>query len=86
MKHSYKTKNTCSKEIQFDLNKDIVTNVIYLGGGCPGNLNAISKLLEGKTVDYIVDNLEGNLCGMRGTSCADQLAKAILENLKDQNA
>ena len=78
MEYTYKTKGTCAVQIKFDINEDVVTNIKFIGG-CPGNLNAISKLLDGKTVDYIVDNLEGNLCGMRGTSCADQLAKAVKE-------
>lgn len=78
MEYTYNTKGTCSVQIKFDINEDIITNIKFIGG-CPGNLNAISKLLDGKTVDYIVDNLEGNLCGMRGTSCADQLAKAVKE-------
>ena len=55
---------------------DIITNVSFLGG-CNGNLKAISKLIEGKTVDYIEEMLLGNECGMRGTSCADQLAKGV---------
>ena len=46
-------------------------------GGCPGNLSALSKLLEGQTVEYIEEKLSGNQCGMRGTSCADQLSKAV---------
>lgn len=78
MEYVYKTKGTCAVQIKFDINDDVVTNIKFMGG-CPGNLNAISKLLEGKTVDYIAHNLEGNLCGMRGTSCADQLAKAVKE-------
>ena len=76
MKYSYKTKGTCSVEISFDINDNVITNIKFMGG-CPGNLNAISKLLEGQTVEYIEEKLSGNLCGMRGTSCADQLAKAV---------
>ncbi len=62
--------------ISFDVNDDVITNIEFLGG-CNGNLKAISKLLEGQTVDYIESKLLGNLCGNRGTSCADQLAKAV---------
>ena len=54
-------------------------------GGCPGNLNAISKLLDGKTVDYIESMLLGNECGRRGTSCADQLAKAVRQAYEETN-
>lgn len=78
MNYVYKTKGTCSVQISFDINEDIITNIKFLGG-CPGNLKAISKLLDGKNVDYIEEMLLGNQCGQRGTSCADQLAKAVRE-------
>ncbi|MBR4762344.1 MAG: TIGR03905 family TSCPD domain-containing protein [Clostridia bacterium] len=81
MKHTYKTKSVCAGEIEFDLEGDIVKNIKFYGG-CNGNLKAISKLLEGQTVDYIEDKLRGNTCGMRGTSCADQLAIAVREAYK----
>lgn len=77
----YNTKGTCSVKISFDLEGDTVHNVKFLGG-CPGNLAAISKLLEGQKADYIVKTLKGNKCGNRPTSCADQLACAIEEHLK----
>ncbi len=76
MKYVYKTSGTCSVQISFDINDDIITNIEFLGG-CPGNLKAISKLLDGKSVGYIEDMLLGNKCWMRSTSCADQLAKAV---------
>ncbi len=78
MKYKYKTKGTCSVEISFDINDNVISNISFLGG-CNGNLKAISKLLEGQTVEYIEEKLLGNVCGMRGTSCADQLAKAVRE-------
>jgi uncharacterized protein (TIGR03905 family) len=76
MNYVYKTKGTCSVQISFDINEDVITNIKFMGG-CPGNLSALSKLLEGQTVSYIEEKLSGNICGMRGTSCADQLAKAV---------
>ena len=76
MRYTYKTKGTCSVEISFDINDNVITNISFLGG-CNGNLKAISKLLDGQTVEYIEDKLKGNQCGMRGTSCADQLAIAV---------
>ena len=79
MKYSYKTENTCCKEITFDINKDIITTVKFLGGGCPGNLQAVPKLVEGLTVSEIQEKLAGIKCGIKGTSCADQLAKAVAE-------
>ncbi len=76
MEYTYKTDGTCSVKIQFKLQDDKVYDIKFFGG-CPGNLKAISKLLEGQTVSYIEDKLLGNQCGVRGTSCADQLAKAV---------
>ena len=76
MQHVYKTQFVCSPEIIFDLNDDVVTNIRFTGG-CNGNLKAISKLLDGWTVDKIESMLAGNTCGRRPTSCADQLAKAV---------
>lgn len=78
MKYTYKTEKTCSKEIRFDLNGNIVTNVEFLGGGCPGNLQALPRLVDGMTVEEIQNKISGIICGFRGTSCADQLAKAVL--------
>jgi uncharacterized protein (TIGR03905 family) len=78
MHYEYKTKGTCSVKIEFDINDDVITNISFLGG-CNGNLKAISKLLDGTKVDYIVEKLKGNQCGMRGTSCADQLAIAVAQ-------
>lgn len=76
MRYRYKTKGTCSVLIEFDINDDIITNISFTGG-CNGNLKAISKLCDGCSVDYIEKKLLGNQCGMRGTSCADQLAIAV---------
>jgi uncharacterized protein (TIGR03905 family) len=74
--YSYRTKNTCSQQITFDLDGDTVHNVRFYGG-CNGNLKAISILVDGMTVDEIEKKLRGNTCGMRSTSCADQLAIAV---------
>ena len=76
MRYEYKTEMTCSKLISFDLDGDIVSNIVFYGG-CNGNLKAISKLVDGWTVDKIEQYLLGNTCGPRPTSCADQLAKAV---------
>ena len=74
--YDYMTKGVCAQVISFDLDGDKVRNIACFGG-CNGNLKAISKLLEGKTVDEIESALLGNTCGPRPTSCADQLAKAV---------
>lgn len=78
MRYTYKTKGTCSIEISFDINDDIITNISFLGG-CNGNLKAIAKLVEGMKVSEIEEKLKGNTCGRRDTSCADQLARAVRE-------
>ena len=77
MGYTFETENTCSKRIKFTLKGNIVTNVQFLGGGCPGNLQALPKLVEGMTVQEIEKRIGGINCGGRGTSCADQLAKAV---------
>lgn len=78
MKHTYETKGVCSRIINFELNDGIVTNVEFIGG-CPGNLKAISILVDGMTTLEIKEKLKGNTCGNKSTSCADQLVKAIEE-------
>ena len=72
----YAPQGVCSRKINFDIIDGKLHNV-HFTGSCPGNLIAISKLVEGKDALEIAALLEGNQCGMRGTSCADQLAKAI---------
>lgn len=78
MKYSYKTTGTCAMMINFDIDGDIISNVEFVGG-CNGNLKAISKLVDGCSVDYIEEKLLGNTCGFKPTSCGDQLAKAVRE-------
>ena len=84
MHNVYYTKGTCSTKIEFDLNNDIISNVVFTGG-CNGNLKAISKLVEGLSVEEIENKLKGNLCGFKNTSCADQLAIAVREAFDKQN-
>ncbi len=81
MNYEYVTNGVCAKKISFTLNEDnTVSNVVFLGG-CNGNLKAISKLVEGMPADKVISILEGNTCGMKTTSCADQLTKALKERL-----
>ena len=78
---SYPTMGVCSQEIQFEIDeKGALHNVRFIGG-CPGNLLAIGKLVEGADAAQIARILKGNDCGGRGTSCADQLAHAIEQAL-----
>lgn len=76
MNYSYKTSGVCAGQINFDIDGDVITNVEFFGG-CNGNLKAISKLVDGCTVEQIEEKLLGNTCGFKSTSCADQLAKAV---------
>lgn len=77
MKYSYKTKGTCARQIDLEINDDIITNVKFYGG-CDGNLKAIPILVDGLTVDQIVEKCSGIQCGFKNTSCADQLSRAVL--------
>lgn len=76
MQFEYKTKGTCSQRILFDINDGKVQNVQFIGG-CNGNLQGISKLVEGMDVNDVIKKIEGIRCGMKPTSCPDQLAKAL---------
>ena len=85
MKYSYRTKGVCSAQINFELNGDVVSNVEFIGG-CNGNLTAISKLVNGMTVDQIEGYLKGNTCGYKSTSCADQLSIAVRQAYEKAHA
>lgn len=85
MHYTYTTSGTCAKLIDFDLEDDKVTNIEFTGG-CNGNLKAISTLVDGMSPEYISEKLQGNICGTRPTSCADQLAKAVMEAKANQSA
>lgn len=78
---TYNTTGTCAKEIDFDLTDGIVSNVSFKGG-CPGNLQAISVLLEGMPATEVIEKLKGITCGNKPTSCTDQLSNALLEQLQ----
>lgn len=72
----YKTNGTCSREININIEDGRVKSVIF-DSGCSGNLQAISSLVEGLTVEEVINKLKGIDCEGRGTSCPDQLAKAL---------
>ena len=82
MHFEYNTVNTCSKRIEFDIEGNVITKVSFLGG-CNGNLKAVSKLVDGMTVEQIEAKLKGNTCGVRNTSCADQLCVAVRKALTE---
>ncbi|MBR6045854.1 MAG: TIGR03905 family TSCPD domain-containing protein [Ruminococcus sp.] len=73
---AYKTRGTCASRIDIELEGDTVKKVTFVGG-CNGNTQGISKLVEGMKVSDVIEKLEGINCGGRGTSCPDQLTKAL---------
>lgn len=83
MKYNYKTKGTCSRSIQFEINDGIISNVSF-EGGCNGNLKGIAALAEGKKAEEIIPVLSGIRCGFKSTSCPDQFSKALEEALKGE--
>ena len=78
MQYEYKTKGTCSQRIFFDVENGKVKNVQFVGG-CNGNLKGIAALVEGMSVEEVISRVEGIRCGMKATSCPDQLAQALKE-------
>lgn len=76
MKFSYKTKGTCSYQINFSINGDLVNDVEFIGG-CNGNTKGIAALVEGMKVDEVIKRLSSIKCGMKSTSCPDQLSLAL---------
>jgi len=78
MKYTYTTKGTCSQMISFEIEDGKLKNVQFLGG-CNGNLKGIGSLVDGMDVQTVIERLEGTKCGMKPTSCPDQLAKALKE-------
>jgi uncharacterized protein (TIGR03905 family) len=80
LKHTFRTRGVCASTINFQLENGIVSDVSFTGG-CNGNLKAISKLVEGMEAEKVISILEGNTCGFKKTSCADQLAIALKEAL-----
>ena len=75
-RYAYQPRNVCPVEINFNLDGDVVSDISFTGG-YNGNLKAISKLVDGMTVEEIEQKLRGNTCGRKSTSCADQLAIAV---------
>jgi len=76
---NYKTKGVCARSIDFDIQDGKVVNV-HFNGGCAGNTQGVAALIEGIDVDEAISKLSGLDCNGRGTSCPDQLAKALAEN------
>ena len=75
--YEYKTSGTCSRSILFDIEDGKVKNVQFIGG-CNGNLKGIAAQVEGMDVDTVIERVQGVTCGMKKTSCPDQLAQALI--------
>lgn len=76
--YKFKTSGVCSKEISFDIDNGILKKVSF-ASGCSGNLQGISRLVEGMPINEVIQRLKGIDCGGKNTSCPDQLAKALAQ-------
>lgn len=82
--YTYKTKGVCSREIKFEVKDNKITELLFIGG-CDGNLQGLSRLVEGLDISDAITKLKGIDCGGRGTSCPDQLSKALETYIKSNN-
>ncbi len=80
--HTYNTHGTCSRQIMYNVENGVVTGVRFIGG-CMGNLQGISKLVEGRKIEEVIPLLEGIKC-RNGTSCPDQLSKALKQHIENK--
>ena len=83
MQYKYKPSGICSREITIDINDDKTVGDVSFLGGCNGNLKGIGALVKGRSIDEVIDALKGIDCNFKGTSCPDQLARA-LETIREQ--
>lgn len=83
MKIQYATSGTCSRAIEAELDGKIIKSVKFIGG-CPGNLQGISKLVAGMDAEDVIRRLKGTTCGFKPTSCPDQLARALEKALSKE--
>ena len=75
--NTYKTRGTCSRAIEYEVVDGVITECRFVGG-CMGNTQGVARLVTGMKTEDVIDRLRGIDCGGRGTSCPDQLAKALL--------
>ena len=78
MEYRYTPEGVCSMQMIFEIDNNIIKSLKIIGG-CPGNTIGVSKLVVGRTVDEVIEMLKGIPCGMRGTSCPDQVARGLEE-------
>ena len=86
MKYRYQTVGTCSQQIDFEIDDNNVLSNVQFYGGCNGNLKGIGRLVEGMPVADVINRLEGIPCGMKSTSCPDQLATALKKVMAKRDA
>ena len=82
MEYKFSPQGVCSMEMIFDIENNII-NSLKIIGGCPGNTVGVSRLVVGRSVDEVIEMLDGIECGARGTSCPDQVAMALKEYKKN---
>ena len=82
MEYKFSPQGVCSMEMIFDIENNII-NSLKIIGGCPGNTVGVSRLVVGRSVDEVIEMLEGIECGARGPSCPDQVAIALKEYKKN---
>ncbi len=83
MRYTYTPRGTCSKQMIIDIDDKTETiNSVKIIGGCPGNTLGVSKLVEGRKIEEVIKMLKGIPCGVKGTSCPDQLSRALEEIIK----
>lgn len=83
MTYHYRTRGTCSQEIEVELEDGVIRRVRF-HGGCAGNLAGISKIVEGMPAQKVIDTFSGIRCGLKPTSCPDQLAHAVAQALRQE--
>ena len=86
MKYRYQTVGTCSQQIDFEIDDNNILSNVQFYGGCNGNLKGIGRLVDGMLVSDVISKLEGVQCGMKSTSCPDQLAVALKKVMAKRNA
>ena len=84
MEYKYTPEGVCSMQMIFEIENNIIKK-LKIVGGCPGNTVGVSKLVEGRNIDEVIEMLKGIPCGITGTSCPDQVARALEEYKKEMH-
>ena len=84
MEYKYTPEGVCSMQMIFEIENNIIKK-LKIVGGCPGNTVGVSQLVEGRNIDEVIEMLKGIQCGIKGTSCPDQIARALEEYKKEMH-